>query len=214
MEEKNKKNKGNKNVSKKKTTKTDNVKQQVKKKVDVKQVNQKAENEKNNLKNKKENTSLVTNNEMANLVKIILVIVAIFLIFYGITSIVTKNNTDNNQTGNVTIQYDEILLGTLFEQPNSEYYVLVTKEDDYYTSTYTSLLSAYASEKNAIRFYTANLDNGFNKSYESEESNTKINNLQELKLNGSTLLKIKDKSIVAAYEGDTQIIGHLNSLLK
>lgn len=214
MEEKNKKNKGNKNFSKKKTTKAANVKQDVKKKVEVKELNQKVENEKKNLKDKKETASLVTNNEMANLVKIVLVIIAIFLIFYGITSIVTKNKSAENQTGDVTIQYDEILLGTLFEQPNSEYYVLITKEDDYYTSTYTSLLSMYTTKETAIRFYTANLDNGFNKLYEAEESNTKTNNLQELKFSGSALLKIKDKTIVAAYEGNAQIIEHLNNLLK
>ena len=200
MEEKNKKvKKGNKSNSKT-TTKKVNTKKEIKEKVEVKKV-------------KKETTSPVTNNEMANLIKIVLVVTAIFLIFYGITTLVTDKNSNNttNPEG-VVIQYDEILLGTLFEQSNSEYYVLVTTEDDYNTQTYSSLVSSYKAKENSLRVYTSNLDNGFNKTYKAEE--TKIsNNLQELKLKGSALLKIKDKTIVASYE-DNDIMNHLNSLLK
>jgi len=93
-----------------------------------------------------------------------------------------------------------------------EYYVLITKENEHYNDTYNSLLSMYAYEENAIRVYNANLDNSFNKSYEASESNIS-NNLDELKLSGATLLKIKDKQIVASYEGKTEIVEHLKSLL-
>ena len=204
MEEKNKKTKKrNKNISKT-TTKKVNTKKEVKEKVEVKE--QKAE--------KKESKAPVTSNEMANLIKIVLVVTAVFLIFYGITILVTDKEKENNTNSeDVTIQYDEILLGTLFEQSNSEYYVLVTTEEDYNVQTYSSLVSSYKAKENSLSVYTSNLDNGFNKSYKAEE--TKIsNNLKELKLTGSTLLKIKDKTIVASYEGNTEIINHLNSLLK
>jgi len=210
MEEKNKKTKkGNKNISKK-TTKKVNAKKEVKEKVEVKEVEAKKQVYK---KINNESNAPVTSNEMANLIKIVLAVTAVFLIFYGITTLVTdKEDETGTDSGEVTIQYDEILLGTLFEQSNSEYYVLVTTEDDLYASTYSSLLSTYTAKENAIRVYNANLDNGFNKSYKSEEANIS-NNLKELKLTGSTLLKIKDKTIVASYQGNTEIIDHLNSLL-
>ena len=150
---------------------------------------------------------------MVNLIKIVLIVTAIFLIFYGITTLVTDKNSDNNTNpDDVVIQYDEILLGTLFEQPNTEYYVLVTTEGDNNTQAYSSLLSSYKAKENSLKIYTSNLNNGFNKSYKAEE--TKISNdLKELKLKGSTLLKINDKTIVASYAGN-DIMNHLNSLLK
>lgn len=209
VEEKNKKKK-NKNGYKKKVTKKVNTKTGVKEKVETKTENQGIKKE----KFKNEESVVITGNEISNLVKIVLIIVAVFLIFYGITSLVTDKKSKNDpETGEVTIQYDEILFGTLFEQPNSEYFVLVTKEDDHYNVTYENLLSMYSYVENAIRVYKINLDDGFNKSYEAEESNI-TNELSQLKLSGATLLKIQNKQIVASYEGKTEIVEQLNSLLK
>jgi len=210
MKENNKKKKGNKNNSKTYETKKVKQKKQVSKKVVE-------SNHKNNTKegNKKETTTILNNNEVKKLLMIISVVTAIFLIFYGITIIVTKNsdNANNKTNEEVIIQYDEILLGTLFEQNDTEYYVLVTKEDDTYLSTYSNLISIYQSSEDAARVYFANLDNGFNKHYKSEKSNI-TNDLKELKLGGTTLLRIKNKNIISSYEGNAAITEHLNSLLK
>lgn len=157
----------------------------------------------------------ITSNEVTNLIKIVLIVSAVFLIFYGITIIVTKNKKASvPENTDAVIQYDEILLGTLFEQPNSEYYVLVTAADDEYLTTYTTYLSTYKTKENATRFYTSNLDSGFNKTYIAEESFINTNNLAELKFKESTLLKIKDKKIVSSYEGNVKIIEHLKTLIK
>ena len=177
MEEKNKNTKkGNKNISKK-TTEKFNTKKELKEKAEVKGLKSKKQE---NKKNSKESKPAVTNNEMKNLIKIVLVITAVFLIFYGITTLVT-NKDDNNNTDSkeVTIQYDEILLGSLFDQPASDYYVLVTKEDDEYAAAYSTYVSKYSSKENAIRVYTSNLDNGFNKSFEAEESKTNTSTGEE-----------------------------------
>ena len=163
----------------------------------------------------KEENPIVTGSEIKNLLKIILIVTAIFLIFYGITTLVTdkKKEEENPNTSEAIIQYDEILLGTLFNQSNSEYYVLITTEEDQYASNYLGLISSYQAKENSKRVYTANLDNGFNKSYKAEE--TKIsNNLKDLKLSGSTLLKIKNKNIVESYKNQAEITEYLYSLLK
>lgn len=174
----------------------------------------KKENSKN-LKKEVRTSAPITANEATNLIKIILIVSAIFLIFYGITVIVTKNKKETApETQDTVIQYDEILLGTLFEQSNSEYYVLVTKSDDEYLTTYTTYLTTYKSKENATRFYTSNLDSGFNKTYIAEESILDTNTLTELKFKESTLLKIKDKKIVSSYEGNVKIIEHLKTLIK
>jgi len=161
------------------------------------------------------NDGRVTSNEITNLIKIILAVTVIFLIFYGITTLVTKNKkTEQLNTGDVVIQYDEILLGNLLEQPKSEYYVLVTEEDDQYKDTYSTYLNTYKTKENAIRVYSANLDSGFNSAYLSETSNTNINDIKDLKLSTSTLLKVSGKKVVSAYEGNFKIIEHLKTLIK
>lgn len=201
----NKKKTANKNVTKK-TVKVENKKETVK--TEKKQDNKKEVVKVEKIEKKEKN------NEMVKLVKIVLLITAIFLIFYGITILVTDNRKEEQTPTDVTIQYDEILLSSLLEQPNSEYYVLVTKEDDDYAGVYSVYTSKYQSKENKLRLYTANLSNGFNSSYEAEESNTNTTKIEELKLKDSTLLKISNKKIVAAYEGSTKIIEHLKSISK
>ena len=141
-------------------------------------------------------------------------ITAIFLIFYGITLLVTEKKAEETPVTEATIQYDEILLSSLFEQPNNEYYVLVTKENDDYLGVYSVYTSKYQSKENKLRLYSANLSSGFNSSYEAEESNLNTTKIEELKLKDSTLLKISNKKIVASYEGSTKIIEHLKNISK
>lgn len=192
-----------------KTTDNNYEKKETSKKVSVK----KGKN-KSTVETTKSNT-LDSSNEITNLIKIILIVTAVFLIFYGITVLVTKNKRpEKAPQEEPIIQYDEILLGNLLQQPNKEYYVLVTLEDDQYASAYTTYLSTYASKKGHLRAYKANLDSGFNKTYKAEQSHTNITNIKDLKLKGSTLLKIRSKKIVAAYEGNAKIIEHLKTLIK
>ena len=196
----NKKKTANNNVNKK-TVKVENKKEVVKV-------------EKVKVEEKNKEIMPTTNNEMVKLVKIVLLITAIFLIFYGITLLVTEKKAEETPVTEATIQYDEILLSSLFEQPNNEYYVLVTKEDDDYLGVYSVYTSKYQSKENKLRLYSANLSSGFNSSYEAEESNLNTTKIEELKLKDSTLLKISNKKIVASYEGSTKIIEHLKNISK
>lgn len=204
----NKKKTANNNVNKK-TVKVENKKEI--KKVEKKEV---VKVEKVKVEEKNKEIMPTTNNEMVKLVKIVLLITAIFLVFYGITLLVTEKKTEETPVTEATIQYDEILISSLFEQPNNEYYVLVTKEDDDYLGVYSVYTSKYQSKENKLRLYSANLSSGFNSSYEAEESNLNTTKIEELKLKDSTLLKISNKKIVASYEGSTKIIEHLKNISK
>ena len=204
----NKKKTANNNVNKK-TVKVENKNET--KKVEKKEA---VKVEKVKVEEKNKEIMPTTNNEMVKLVKIVLLITAIFLIFYGITLLVTEKKAEETPVTEATIQYDEILLSSLFEQPNNEYYVLVTKEDDDYLGVYSVYTSKYQSKENKLRLYSANLSSGFNSSYEAEESNLNTTKIEELKLKDSTLLKISNKKIVASYEGSTKIIEHLKNISK
>ena len=152
-------------------------------------------------------------NEVAKLVKLVIVVTVIFVIFYGITVLVNKKeeNKGNNSGQTVSIQYDEILIGNILTQPNDEYYVMIYDTDNYDNVVYDSYLQLYKKKEDSLRFYTAQLDNIFNKIFKDDEANLDVKDIQQLKIKSSTLLRIKNGKIIAHYEND-QIIEHLKSI--
>lgn len=133
---------------------------------------------------------------------IMVVILAVILVFYGITILVSNNRSDSsldNDNSNVTIQYDEILAGEIFKQNNSEYYVLAY-DDSSDGQQYKSEINTYMSKENSIRTYLIDLTNAFNKGYVATESNFdgEFPIFKE-----TTLLRIVDGVIVEKYESDT-----------
>ena len=138
-----------------------------------------------------------------NLIKIIIVMVLIVGIFYGLTILITKkqnNLTDNGTNENVEIKYDEILIGSIYDQKEAEYYVLVELESDYLTLS--SVVSNYTSKKDSLKLYTCDLNDGLNKKYLGDTSDfTK----QYPIFSKSSLLKISNKQIVEYTEGTDDI---------
>lgn len=168
--------------------------------------------------NKKEKL-VIENNELTKLLKIVLIVTAIVLVFYLVTYIVEKNNVNKKnkpEEKDVVIQYDEILLGNLLEQPNSEYLVLAYNEKDNYYSLYNSYLTSYKAKSKALRVYTSVLNNGFNRSYydENGENNTNIKKISDLKLKETALFKIKNGKISKVYIGYDSISEYLKSITK
>ncbi len=163
---------------------------------------------------KEANQPIETNNEIQRLVKIVLIISVLFFGVYGLTVLLTENRTNNTEPTEVEIQYNDILLGNLLNQFNKEYYVLVTTDKDYYTDLYNVYISMYENKKDSLKVYTSNLSNSFNLKYKGEASNTKITNINDLKLSTSTLIKVKDKKIVNVYEGKEKIVEQLKLITK
>ncbi len=167
---------------------------------------------------KKKEKLVLENNEFTNLIKIVLIVTGIFLAFYLITYLVAKNKAtteEETDAAEVSIQYDEILMSNLLKQNSSEYYVLAYDAEDVYYDAYNTYLTSYTGEDDAIRVYTSILSNGFNKSYYDvdAESNTDITSIDELKLNSSTLIKVKDGNIETVYEGHDAIVTYLKTLI-
>lgn len=154
--------------------------------------------------------------EVTKLVEVILIVLVIFAAFYIITYWIKKSETKKDilpqESENVMIQYDEILMGRLLEQKNSEYYVLIIDEED--KTNYQAYLSSYNEKENALRFYTAKLDSAFNRKYKAESSKLDTQNIKEIKVKETTLVYIKDKKIENHWEGVTSILGKLGELIK
>lgn len=156
---------------------------------------------------KKNNKSYNQDFEVGNLVKIILVILVVFGLFYVLTYYIQKNKkteSNNNDTKNTitTIQYDEILMGEILNQSENEYYVLLVKNEDY-TKTYKEYISKYS---NGNKFYYSLIDNGMNSRYLSDISNLNVENIDELKVVGTSLVKVNSGKIIESYDGNSSVM--------
>lgn len=140
---------------------------------------------------------------LVNLIKMIIIIVLVAFVFYGLTILITKNKKNSNQdttNSNTNIQYNEILIGNIYDQKEEEYYVLVELSSDYLTLN--SIITNYNSKTDKLKLYTSDLNNGFNKKYLGEKSNFEN---KYPTFNQSTLLKIKNKQITEYVEGIEKI---------
>lgn len=149
---------------------------------------------------------------------IIFVIIILIIIgaFYGITLLVTNNKKEEEPKKDdsyVSIQYEEIVVGNIYKQNESEYYVLATTKKDNNSDTYMTNYRKYASKTGATKSYTIDLDSGFNKKYLSDNSDFSLS-LPIFKT--TTLLKISDKKIIESYEGNdiTNILETMNNNVK
>lgn len=166
-------------------------------------------------KNKITKNNLVdTNPEMSKLVKVVIIVIAFFALFLGITYFITKKNNTSDSSKTVTIQYEEIMAGQILNRSNSEYYVLATTEKDNYNDLYTAYVTQYKNVTDHLTVYTVNLNNGLNNSYVSENSNFNVQTVNDIKFKESTLLKIKDGKISEYYEGKDNIVNYLSSIIK
>lgn len=158
--------------------------------------------------NKKSNS----NDEVVNLIRIIIIVTVVFLIFYVITIVATKEKKTEPTPS--TIQYDEILIGNILKQSNDEYYVLIYEEEDLNVATYNIYLSTYKSSEGSLRYYTANLNNPFNDKFISENDEVFINSedINQLRVTSTTLLRIKKGKIEDVYYLEEEIRNHLISI--
>lgn len=156
-------------------------------------------------------------NSITSLFKIIIIIVIAFALFYALTYVVTKYNKtyswENNEVSSV-IQYDEIMIGTLLTQKESEYYVLVYDYLDDNKDIYETYISMYTNKNNSLNIYTSDLTSDFNKKYIAEKSDFNFESVKDLKIKDITLFKIKDSKIIEYYEGSKEVIEEFKKIVK
>lgn len=155
------------------------------------------------------------NDEITKLVKLILLVTLIMVVFYFITSIVTskanaKKVAQKKQSEAVTIQYENIIIGSMLNK-DGDYYVLIEKEDDNNLSEYETTIQTISVNEEAPNIYKANLTDSFNKIYLSDTNNFD-SNLENFKVSGTTLLKISNHQIAETYDNYDSIKGKLDEL--
>ena len=147
--------------------------------------------------------------EISSFIKILIGVVIVIAGIWLITNHINKDkNSDLNNTKG-TVDYNLIVVGSIFNRPETEYYVLAFDSKDNNAVVYNSFLNSYQAKEKALRIYYINLDNEFNKDYYSEKGNSNAKSLEELKISNPTLIKIKDKNIVKYVEGKDNIKSEL-----
>lgn len=151
--------------------------------------------------------------EISKLIKIILIVTAVMVVFYGITVVVTKKASEVSQEQNsekTEIQYDNIVIGSMLKIDGS-FYVLIEDEDDQRLSEYETLKQTIAANPDAPTIYIAHLSDGFNSKYLGEESNYS-SDMTKFKVTGTTLVKIDNHKITETYDNYDEINKKMNEL--
>lgn len=162
---------------------------------------------KKNVDNQQNKESILQRGEIKNLIILVLIIVAIFFIFYGITAIIDPGNKPKDpEIVEETIQYNEIMVGQILNRSDESYYVLVVNKENEYNGLYESYLDMYVSKNKDGNYYTVDLNNAFNQKYRGDSTLVKGNDISSFKFSDTTLLKIKNQKIDKVYAEKDEIV--------
>lgn len=104
------------------------------------------------------------------------------------------------------ISYEFIGIGTVFNRELDTYYVLF----DNYKSNYTKdAYINYLADTSDIKTYKVDMNDFANAKYASEESNPKAQKVEDLKINGITLMKVQKGKNVKYITGSEEIEKYL-----
>ena len=154
------------------------------------------------VKNKKVKETKIVNEDVTqvrNLIILLVIVVVVCTGMYFLTdAMIKKENTKEEETKEVEFNYDIASVGTMFNRPESEYYVLIySSEND--GSDYDSILNTYRSSDNYIKTYFIDLDKKINSHILTDKLNKKPKNSKEVSVKGATLYKIKDGKVTKCY---------------
>ena len=153
-------------------------------------------------------------NDVKKFIIIVLVIALVVGVIYFFTEKFKKNPTDTQENETVAgqINYDKVVIGTLLNRPEGNYYVLIYSSEDDNAMKYSTMVSKYtqkSTEDAMIRLYYCDLANTLNKAYYNvngdNKSNPKAKTIKELDLGDLTLIRVKDGKIVEYIEDYTTI---------
>ena len=151
---------------------------------------------------KKDNYQSEDQIEIKKFILIVVIILVLIVGVYFFTRIFVSKDLLNKKEDTTTpgvIDYNLTLVGSILNKPEKEYFVMMYNSSASDYVYYVGMASNYSQNEKAFKVYFADLDNELNKGYLGTEENAKTNNLEEFKVTGPTLIKIKEGKIVDAY---------------
>lgn len=162
-------------------------------------------------RNKVDYTITTENGPKSFLFNLLGVLVFIGVMYLGVLGMGALGAFDKGYTkpvkGEVTIDYENILIGTVFNRNEKVYYVLF---DEYSNNKQDSYVYYLATTKLKDRVYVVDMSKPENASYLSEESNPKAKKSSDLKINDVTLVKITNGKIANYITGSEEIEKYIN----
>lgn len=169
---------------------------------------------KKEIKNQKEEQEEA--NDFTKKVITALIVLVIFFLFYILTLYITSKHSEdtsadnyNEETTEAQTSYDNIMLGRSLSMSDGDYLVLCYDKslaDD----PYSNMVSSYSSKEGALEVYTVDLSSSFNKGYVTDgESNPTPQDSSSFAINGPTLFKVSNHSVVEYVEGEEAISSYL-----
>lgn len=140
-------------------------------------------------------------NQILYFSKILATILILAILVSAITMI--KNGTYKMDDADPVIDYKTILAGQTFSKGSEEYYVVFYKDN--------SMIETIEGIKTKT-IYKVDLNSAFNNSVISDESNKDAQSVTDLKINGTTLIKIEDGKNTLYIEGTDQVTTYLKKL--
>ena len=160
------------------------------------------------------NRQLINDDEsfkIKNVIIILLIIMIVLVSFYFITKYVLEHKKDDTPVAESVIDREKIIFGQMFNRPDSEYYVIAYDSTGKSKDIYNKYIDKYNSKDGSIKVYEIDLKDDFNKNYIANKSNI-VSDIDNLKVSGDTLFKIKDKNIEMYKEGSNDISSYLKEI--
>lgn len=128
-------------------------------------------------------------------------ILVLLIVVIGGLYLIANKGSNNTNTNEVTIQYNDISVGMILNRNEySEYYVLAYFEDGEKYTDLNKLYRTYRNRDNVTKLYTVNLSDNINKDFvTSDGSSLNVENASNFKFSTDTLLYIKDGKVNKTY---------------
>ncbi len=147
-----------------------------------------------------------TEQEITRFIKILIGVVIVVLgVYFFTNNFVSKEAKEKEEVTETEINPTKIIVGSILNRDEEEYYVLAYKSEEANGSLYNAYLETYKNKEDSLSIYEVDLDNYLNSSYYAEEANTNVENIKDIKLSSPTLLKIKSHKIVKAVYSNEDI---------
>lgn len=164
------------------------------------------------IKKLKKNNMGFSSDEDENAIKSFVIIVIVIAVLAGVIYFLTNKFVDNESeyVKTVTpgsINYDIVSVGTMFNRPYDDYYVLVYDVDNSDAVKYSTIMNKYmgnSEEDGYKKIYFCNLGNSLNSKYYNvngdHKSNPNATGIDDLNFGDLTLLEIKNGKIIKYVE--------------
>lgn len=149
--------------------------------------------------------------EMKKFFLVLFIVIIVIILAFVFSSFFLKDEAKDYEYQTGQISTTTAIVGTILNNPESEYYVLAYDTNGVDANSYVTYGNYYKSnQKNAVKIYYLNLNSAFNKDYYvTENSNPKAKKISELKMKDGTLLHIKNGKIIEYIEGIDKIASKL-----